>query len=290
MVHVLSVLYQFIYFSSSLEVASFPEFVDEIGVLEIEQGRHPTVEMLDFVPNDTKLEIDGKCILLTGPNMGGKSTILRQVGLLTLLAHCGCAVPAESMRLSVVDRIFTRLGASDRLLKGESTFMVEMTETASILKNGTAESLMLIDELGRGTSTSDGTSIAMSVLEDLSARKIRTLFSTHYHKLANSLPDGCVSMHMQCHVEKNEVGNEEVVFLYQLGEGKMISCSYLYIKTKFKVRLQKVTVSMRPKWLGYRMILLKLGLLLLKIWKYFTLEYNLSRLCRTIILKMPLSC
>ena len=207
-------------FSSSLEVASFPKFVDEVGVLEIEQGRHPTVEMLDFVPNDTKLEVAGKCILLTGPNMGGKSTILRQVGLLTLLAHCGCAVPAESMRLSVVDRIFTRLGASDRLLKGESTFMVEMTETASILKNGTAESLMLIDELGRGTSTSDGTSIAMSVLEDLSARKIRTLFSTHYHKLANSLPDGCVSMHMQCHVEKNENGNEEVIFLYQLGEGK----------------------------------------------------------------------
>ena len=186
-------------------------------MLEIEQGRHPTVEMLDFVPNDTKLEVGGKCILLTGPNMGGKSTILRQVGLLTLLAHCGCAVPAESMRLSVVDRIFTRLGASDRLLKGESTFMVEMTETASILKNGTAESLMLIDELGRGTSTSDGTSIAMSVLEDLSAS---SLFSTHYHKLANSLPDGCVSMHMQCHVEKNENGNEEVIFLYQLGEGK----------------------------------------------------------------------
>ena len=99
-------------------------------MLEIEQGSHPTVEMLDFVPNDTKFESNGKCILLTGPNMGGKSTILRQVGLLTLLAHCGCAVPAEAMRLSVVDRLFTRLGASDRLLKGESTFMVEITETA----------------------------------------------------------------------------------------------------------------------------------------------------------------
>ena len=187
-------------------------------MLEIEQGRHPTIDIADFIPNDTELN-DKKCLLLTGPNMGGKSTVIRQVGLLSLLAHYGCAVPAESMRLSVIDRIFTRLGASDRLLKGESTFMVEMTETAAILNSGTQQSLMLLDELGRGTSTSDGQAIAGAVLEEISRPKVRSIFSTHYHKLARGgLPEGCRSMHMACHVT-NENGQENVTFLYTLTEG-----------------------------------------------------------------------
>ena len=151
--------------------------------------------------------------------MGSKSTILRQVGLLTVLAHYGCAVPAESMKLSVVDRIFTRLGASDRLLAGESTFMVEMSETSSILKNGTRDSLLLLDELGRGTATHDGASIAQAVLENISAMSIRCLFSTHYHSLSHTPPKGCLSQHMQCHVEKDEKGCENVTFLYTLADG-----------------------------------------------------------------------
>lgn len=208
-------------YSASLEVSTFPEFVDDQdgAVLEIEQGRHPTVDIVDFIPNDTSLS-NQKCLLLTGPNMGGKSTIIRQVGLLSLLAHYGCAVPAESMRLSVIDRIFTRLGASDRLLKGESTFMVEMTETAAILNSGTSQSLMLLDELGRGTSTSDGQAIAGAVLEEISTRQVRSVFSTHYHKLARSaLPKGCSSMHMACHVANDENGQENVTFLYTLTSG-----------------------------------------------------------------------
>jgi len=162
---------------------------------------------------------DEKCVLLTGPNMGGKSTILRQVGLLSILAHYGSPVPAEEMRLSVIDRIFTRLGASDRLLAGESTFMVEMAETSSILKNGTEESLLLLDELGRGTATHDGTAIAQAVLEDLSGKNIRCLFSTHYHSLSQTPPPGCITQHMQCHVEKDDNNIEQVTFLYTLANG-----------------------------------------------------------------------
>ena len=209
-------------YSASLEVSTFPQFVDDEDgtVLEIEEGRHPTVDIVDFIPNDTSLSNEEKCLLLTGPNMGGKSTIIRQVGLLSLMAHYGCAVPAQSMRLSVVDRIFTRLGASDRLLKGESTFMVEMTETAAILNSGTSQSLMLLDELGRGTSTSDGSAITGAVLEEISRRRVRSVFSTHYHKLARSaLPAGCCSMHMACHVAHDHNGQENVTFLYTLTNG-----------------------------------------------------------------------
>lgn len=151
--------------------------------------------------------------------MGGKSTILRQAGLLCIIAHYGCPVPADSMRLSVVDRIFTRLGASDRLLAGESTFMVEMAETSSILKNGTEESLLLLDELGRGTATHDGAAIAQAVLEDLSSKNIRCLFSTHYHSLSHTPPEGCITKHMQCHVEKDTDDIERVTFLYTLANG-----------------------------------------------------------------------
>ena len=165
--------------------------VDDSDVIDIKAGRHPVVErqLRDgrFVPNDVHLDIQGDQILLiTGPNMAGKSTIIRQVGLIVLMAQMGSFVPARQVRLGVVDRIFTRVGASDNLARGESTFMVEMNEAANILNNITSRSLILIDELGRGTSTFDGLSIAWSIVEFLHQREDRhprTLFATHYHEL-----------------------------------------------------------------------------------------------------------
>jgi len=159
--------------------------------LTIVGGRHPVVEqsLVDerFIPNDTTLEAGGRALaVLTGPNMGGKSTYLRQVALIALLAQSGSFVPAEQAELGIVDRIFCRVGASDSLSEGQSTFMVEMTETANILHHATSRSLVLLDEIGRGTSTFDGLSIAWAVIEHLHARHggaPRTLFATHYHEL-----------------------------------------------------------------------------------------------------------
>ncbi len=170
-----------------------PQLVAE-PVLQIVAGRHPVVEVLrrgePFVPNDCRLgrgDRNGEAhlMVITGPNMAGKSTVMRQVGLITLLAHMGSFVPAQSAVIGLTDRIFTRVGASDNLARGQSTFMVEMSEAATILRDATAQSLILIDELGRGTSTYDGISIAWSVAEYL-AQQIgaRTLFATHYHELA----------------------------------------------------------------------------------------------------------
>ena len=169
--------------------------VDESDALEIVQGRHPVVERMlqarpgagSFVPNDTRLSCGGEQIaLLTGPNMAGKSTYIRQVALIALLAHLGSWVPAQSARIGLVDRIFCRVGASDELARGNSTFMVEMNETANILNNATTRSLVVLDEIGRGTSTYDGISIAWAVAEHLhggEAAGPRTLFATHYHEL-----------------------------------------------------------------------------------------------------------
>jgi len=161
--------------------------VDLSTDLDIEGGRHPVVESLmtseSFVPNDVSL-IDQRMIVITGPNMSGKSTIMRQTALITLLAQIGSFVPATRARLGIADRIFTRVGASDDLASGQSTFMVEMSETANILRNASARSLVILDEIGRGTSTYDGLSIAWAVAEDLVDRVgARALFATHYHEL-----------------------------------------------------------------------------------------------------------
>ena len=169
-------------------------------MLEAVGARHPVVECLleaagqtKFVPNDLYVETGGPSLLLiTGPNMGGKSTYLRQAALLVIMAQMGCFVPAKSMRLGIVDRIYTRIGASDNVARGRSTFMVEMTETATILNTATQQSLILLDEMGRGTATFDGLSLAWATLEYLHAQiGARTLFATHYHELtllAEQLP------------------------------------------------------------------------------------------------------
>jgi len=156
--------------------------------IRIREGRHPVVELAsgqDFVPNDTELSADeAQVVLLTGPNMGGKSTYLRQVALIVLMAQAGSFVPAAEAEIGVVDRIFTRVGASDDLARGESTFMVEMIETANILHHSTAQSLVVLDEVGRGTATFDGLSLAWAIVEYLHEhRRPKTLFATHYHEL-----------------------------------------------------------------------------------------------------------
>jgi len=195
--------------------------------LDIKGGRHPVVESVlgrqgsdGFVPNDTKLDPSGRQILLlTGPNMSGKSTYLRQVALIVLMAQMGSFVPAESARVGIVDRVFTRVGASDRLSRGESTFMVEMRETSEILSQATRRSLVILDEIGRGTSTFDGLSIAWSVAEylhDTRGVEARTLFATHYHELV-ALSDTKARIH-NAHFEVRE-WNEEVIFLRRLVEG-----------------------------------------------------------------------
>ena len=161
------------------------------GVIDIKKGRHPVVELMQkdemFVPNDTYLDItENKMSIITGPNMSGKSTYMRQIALITLMAQIGSFVPAEYAKISVVDQIFTRVGASDDLTSGQSTFMVEMSEVAEIVKNATKNSLVILDEVGRGTSTFDGISIARSVAEYISGSKklgCKTLFATHYHEL-----------------------------------------------------------------------------------------------------------
>ena len=163
---------------------------NESGTIRITAGRHPVVEQMqpgEFIPNDTLLDGKKNCIcIITGPNMAGKSTYMRQVALIVLMAQIGSFVPADKARLCVTDRIFTRVGATDDLGSGQSTFMVEMNEVSNILRNATSKSLLILDEIGRGTSTYDGMSIAWAVVEHLSNRRFlgaKTLFATHYHEL-----------------------------------------------------------------------------------------------------------
>ncbi|MBI3504535.1 MAG: DNA mismatch repair protein MutS [Proteobacteria bacterium] len=189
--------------------------------LEIVGGRHPVVERMmprdQFIPNDVHLAVDARMIILTGPNMAGKSTILRQIGLIVLMAQMGSFVPASRATIGVADRVFTRVGASDNLVRGQSTFMVEMSETSAILHTATARSLVLLDEIGRGTSTWDGVSIAWAVSEHLHERLgCKTVFATHYHELTQ-LADEFVSVR-NYNVAVKEVG-DQILFLHRLQSG-----------------------------------------------------------------------
>ena len=198
---------------------SRPSFSEE-AQLDISNGRHPVVEQVSdkpFIANNTLLNEQRRMLLITGPNMGGKSTYMRQNALIVLLAHCGAFVPADSVSLSLVDRIFTRIGSSDNLASGLSTFMVEMTETANILHNATEKSLVLMDEVGRGTSTFDGLSIAWASAVALAERvRALTFFATHYFELT-ALPDDLASM-VNVHLDATE-HEDHVVFMHHIQEG-----------------------------------------------------------------------
>ncbi|WCE08614.1 DNA mismatch repair protein MutS [Pseudomonas sp. JBR1] len=195
-----------------------PRFVEE-PCLKIGQGRHPVVEQVletPFVANDVTLDNDTRMLVITGPNMGGKSTYMRQTALIVLLAHVGSFVPAASCELSLVDRIFTRIGSSDDLAGGRSTFMVEMSETANILHNASEHSLVLMDEVGRGTSTFDGLSLAWAAAEQLARLRAWTLFATHYFELT-VLPEGQPSV-ANVHLNATE-HNDRIVFLHHVLPG-----------------------------------------------------------------------
>ena len=197
-----------------------PELTNDFA-LEIASGRHPVVERMmpreKFIPNDVSLTEDARMVILTGPNMAGKSTVLRQVGLLVLMAQIGSFVPASRARIGIVDRLFTRVGASDNLVRGQSTFMVEMSETSAILHTASRKSLVLLDEIGRGTSTYDGISIAWAVSEHLHDKiGCKTMFATHYHELTQ-LADYLDAVR-NYNVQVREVG-DQVLFLHRLQPG-----------------------------------------------------------------------
>ena len=198
--------------------------LNEKGVINIKEGRHPVVEKMIvndmFINNDTYLDNNKHCVsIITGPNMAGKSTYMRQTALIVLMAQIGCFVPASSANIGIVDRIFTRVGASDDLASGQSTFMVEMNEVANILRNATSNSLLILDEIGRGTSTFDGLSIAWAVIEHISNTRIlgaKTLFATHYHELTelegkiNNVNNYCIAVKEQ---------GDDIVFLRKIVKG-----------------------------------------------------------------------
>jgi DNA mismatch repair protein MutS len=196
-----------------------PELLNDT-LLEIDGGRHPVVEQFidgHFVPNDLALDERRRMLIITGPNMGGKSTFMRQTALLVVLARMGSYVPAEKARIGPVDRIFTRIGASDDLAGGRSTFMLEMTEAANILNNATERSLVLMDEIGRGTSTYDGLSLAWACAVHI-GKQVRafTLFATHYFELTSLAADieGCANVHL----DATEHG-DQLIFLHSVKEG-----------------------------------------------------------------------
>ncbi|MBQ9948305.1 MAG: DNA mismatch repair protein MutS [Oscillospiraceae bacterium] len=193
------------------------------SVIDIKGGRHPVIEKMlkdrPFTPNDTYLDLnDSRLIIITGPNMSGKSTFMRQTAIIVLMAQIGCFVPARYARIGVVDKIFTRVGASDDLTSGQSTFMVEMNEVADILKNATKNSLVILDEIGRGTSTFDGISIAKAVAEYISGKNIgcKTLFATHYHELIAMEKEYSGIRNFSVAVSKR---GDDIKFLHKIVEG-----------------------------------------------------------------------
>ena len=223
-----SVIAELDVFAALAEVANQRNYcrphIDDGGEINIIEGRHPMVEAAQphgsFVPNDVALDdVSQQIIIITGPNMAGKSTVLRQVALIVLMAQIGAPVPAGSARIGVVDRIFTRVGATDELTRGRSTFMVEMQETAHILHQASDRSLVILDEIGRGTSTFDGLSIAWAVAEFLhnwKGKGIKTLFATHYHELTDLATTGPRVKNMNVAVKE---WGEKIIFLRKLVEG-----------------------------------------------------------------------
>ena len=215
-------------FTSLATVAEQQNFVrpgiNTKGIIEIKDGRHPVVEKMMnndlFIANDTYLDNkNNRVSIITGPNMAGKSTYMRQTALIVLMAQVGSFVPAKSADIGIVDRIFTRVGASDDLASGQSTFMVEMTEVANILRNATKNSLLILDEIGRGTSTFDGLSIAWAVVEHISNPKLlgaKTLFATHYHELTE-LEGAIEGVNNYCIAVKEQ--GEDIVFLRKIVKG-----------------------------------------------------------------------
>jgi DNA mismatch repair protein MutS len=191
-------------------------------VLEIRDGRHPVLDIIEpdgtFIANDTLVDPkDSNLLLITGPNMAGKSTYIRQVALITLMAQIGSFVPAQKAVIGIADRIFARVGASDELSRGQSTFMVEMTETARILNTATESSLIILDEIGRGTSTYDGVSLAWAIIEHIHEEvRARTLFATHYHELTNL--ESQLERLSNLNVAVKEF-DDEVVFLHKIIAG-----------------------------------------------------------------------
>ena len=194
-------------------------------ILSIKKGRHPVVESLlpsteKFIPNDIEMDAKTNQIhLLTGPNMAGKSTYLRQLGLMVVMAQIGCFVPAKKASIGIVDKLFTRVGASDNLAGGESTFLVEMNEASNILNNATDNSFILLDEVGRGTSTFDGLSLAWAITEHIhntDGIRARTIFATHYHELT-ALEDNLTRLENH-HVEVKEFG-DSIVFMRTIARG-----------------------------------------------------------------------
>lgn len=212
---------------STICVPDIHELSEKAGesFLKIENGVHPLMMSDDFIPNG--IDIPNKKAffeLITGPNMGGKSTLMRQVALLSVMGQVGSLIPADSMQFTIIDRIFTRLGANDNIMQNQSTFLVELNETSLILKHCTHNSLVLLDELGRGTSTHDGTAIAQAVASFLANLQCRTLFSTHYHSLVdNFYGDEKINLgHMACMVENensDDITKENVTFLYKYTTG-----------------------------------------------------------------------
>ena len=197
--------------------------IDDSMEIQIVKGRHPVIEQSIsgglFIPNDTYInDKDSSLLLITGPNMAGKSTYMRQTALLVLMAQAGCFIPCESARIGVVDRIFTRIGASDNLAQGQSTFYVEMSELSYIINSAGPRSLIILDEIGRGTSTYDGLSIAWAAAEYLAGekRRIRTLFATHYHEL--TVLEGQIQGVKNLNVDVSEAGGS-IVFLHKIVEG-----------------------------------------------------------------------